>query len=654
MRRNPIRQMPGRQRGAVAVFAAVAILAMLTAALVAIEIGRMYAAKSELQKLANAAALDAARLVSGCSVAGSNTPFEQPAAADLLTLVEQAVIDSGLDVNLLSGQPIVETGLIDRSEASASGPAGMRYLAINPADAQAVRVTLRRSLPRPLIPLLPYDEDRVMAASATAGQLAVGSFYLGSGLLTMDSGILNALLSGLLGGNVNLSVANYNGLAAVGVSLDALATAIDLDVEDLSDPLALSTATPLLSDVINDLAGALSGQASATVVSLLQQLAATAAAGQDPQVPISALLGAVDGTAASNAPFVNLLDLLIALGAAANADETGTVAPIALPVSLSLPGLTSVRVFVQIHEPPQFSGMRRAGTAEAHTAQIRLLVRAQVSALSTVTQALNLVLLGGLLGQVTLPPINLGIDVNVAEASATLDRIQCPRSADPTLSAQLSATPSIASLKLGTFSGAPSSAPAITDGTATLVGATIRILGGLLAEIKVNLFLAAPVSTTVGSDTAQSLQPVEDFTKIAGSSGDRPYWLADTSPQTTLNPQTVGTTGLLSGAFSTLFSSMQITGSDPDHPNNSSYICLLRIIVCTLQVQVGAVVDAVLNPVVSLLGTLLNGVGGIVDAIIDPLLKALGLNIGSATVTMTAVSIDQPEVISMELPAAPP
>src|SRR5690606_32736405 len=117
---------------------------------------------------------------------------------------------------------LVEVGDIVRRGEDDEGPAGTRFLAVDGEDVQAVRVTLRRSFPPPLMPLMPYDEERLMVASATAGQLAVGSFYLGSGLLSLDGGILNALLSGLLGGNVDLTVLDYNGLAEVGVSLESL------------------------------------------------------------------------------------------------------------------------------------------------------------------------------------------------------------------------------------------------------------------------------------------------------------------------------------------------------------------------------------------------------------------------------------------------
>ncbi|MES0874792.1 pilus assembly protein TadG-related protein [Sinimarinibacterium thermocellulolyticum] len=646
-----------RQRGAVAVFAAIALVAMLTATMLAIDVGRMYVAKRELQKQAVLAALDASRLVSGCSIDADTPVNNDPVAlrGEVETLVDQILAEAGVSGTVgrrvdAEGTPRgIDVGVI-QTDAQ-----GRRHL-INAMDQppDAVRVTLQRPFPTPILPLFAANDGQLMVASATAQQSAVGSFYLGSGLLrinTSQSALLNSLLSELLGGTVSIDAVTYEGLLGVAVSLEHIATALGLEAKDLSDPVTLGAQTPLLSDMIDGLAGALSGTASGAVTGLLGDLAAIAAGGNDLPVPLASLLGAVDDTAAT-APFVNLLDLLIALGAAANADDSGAVAPIALPLALSLPGLASVHTFVQILKPPQFSGMQRAGVAEAHTAQIRLLVRLQVDALNSITQALNLLTLGGLLGQVIAPPIKLGVDVNVAEASAWLDRIQCPRFADPSLKADLSARAAVATIKLGTFDGAAANAPSISDGVSQLLGVTIRILGGLLAEINVNLFLQSPVETMAGSQTPVPLQTIDAFTKADQPAGERPYWIADTAPETALNPQTVGTTGLLSGTLSTLFSSLQITATAPGHASGSS-ICLLRVLGnCTLSIPVDSILDVVLNPVVTLLGTLLNGVGGIADAIIDPLLQALGIRIGSATVTMNAVSVDQPRIISTEVPAS--
>lgn len=643
-----LRTGPHRQRGAAAVFAAVALMAMLIAMMLAIEIGRLYWAKADLQKQANLAALDAARMVGGCSV---GEEMVIPSQSDVEDAVSASLLGNGVAEGALSAIT-VELGETVVTPATEDEPGGKRTLQTTLAEnAEAVRVTLSRPFPTPFLPLFPSQDGRLMVASATAEQAAVGSFYVGSGLLSLDDGILNALLSGLLGGNIKLALVDYNGLAAASVSLAQLATAIGLDVADLSDPLALTTQTPLLSDVLDGLAGALAGTASTTVTGLLQQLGAAAEAGADNPVPIGDLFGPVNDNAV-DVPMVNLLDLIVALGTAAHADPSG-VSALSLPVVLNIPGVASLNVFLKVLEPPQFSGMGRAGTTQAETAQIRVMVRLQVDALSTVSDALSLVLLGGLLGSVDIDPLNLGIDLEVAKAVAYLDRIQCPRSADPTLAAELSAKPAVAQIKLGTFAGSPLTAPDIIDGSSQLLGVTIKILGGLLSSIQVNLFLDDAVEASAGSAYTTPLpNPVTQYTRIVDET-ETPYWLAEgvppDAPVSGENPQIVGTTNILGGALSTLFSSLAISASDPAHPNESSSICLL-LLIC---VPVGEILDAVLDPVVALLGAILSPTGELVDNLLDPLLEMLGIDIGSATVTMNTVAIDTVRVVSMDLPPAP-
>src|SRR5690606_20780764 len=61
-----LRSARRRQTGAAAVFAAIAAGAGLTALALAIDVGRLYAAQRDLQRIANLAALDAARVTGGC------------------------------------------------------------------------------------------------------------------------------------------------------------------------------------------------------------------------------------------------------------------------------------------------------------------------------------------------------------------------------------------------------------------------------------------------------------------------------------------------------------------------------------------------------------------------------------------------------------
>jgi uncharacterized membrane protein len=432
-------------------------------------------------------------------------------------------------------------------------------------------------------------------------------------------------------------------------------------VQDLSDPVALQAEAPLLRDTLLGLSDALGSSASASVVGLIQTLAAAAASNTGTPT-LDQLIGSYDLTGGS-APVVNLLDLLLNLAAATRADPSGSGSVLPLNVGtlgVNVPNVTVSAVGLRVLEAPQ-AGRGRPGddSATASTAQIRLMVRAQVNAQTQIASALSAVLLGGLLGTVTAPPINIGIDVDVAKATAFLDRIDCPQSGvnGGMPIATLSVEPAVATVRLGTFSGVPSTFPALATGSSQLLGVGIQIVGGLIASINVNLYLANPVSVDAGVGTEQSLPlPVTLFDSVAPTdNGDPDVWTARGVPPAaavTGNPQTVGSTNVLGGTMSTLFNSLTITASDPAHPAGSS-ICLLRVIVCTLSVPVDTIVNAVLTPVRTLLNTALSGVGGLVDALLDPLLNALGVRVGSATVIMQSVTTDQPTVVTVCRPDLP-
>lgn len=104
----------------------------------------------------------------------------------------------------------------------------------------AVRVTLTKIPARyfasSLIP------SPVIGTQATASMTPQATFSVGSRLLSVNGGILNALLSGLLGGNISLSVMDYNGLISADVSVlsfvSALATQLNITAGTYSDVLA--------------------------------------------------------------------------------------------------------------------------------------------------------------------------------------------------------------------------------------------------------------------------------------------------------------------------------------------------------------------------------------------------------------------------------
>lgn len=632
-----------RQRGSVVVYTAVTLLAILISATIAIEMGRIYGVNRQLQKMAAMAALDAVRDASRCSrlVAPSQTDLMDRVRS---SLDRNGVLDEMRQIDVEAGVIGFETGTSRRFLQPSSL-----------SEATAVRVTLRRDFPALLTGLLP-KQTSLMVASATADQPMSGAFTVGSGLVNLNGGLLNAALGGLVGGNLNLSAVDYNGLAGVNVTLQQLATALNVNVQDLSNPLALQANLPVLSDSLRGLASSLSGTANSTVINLLNGLA-TAAASNRGTSALENVLGSYDLTGAS-APVVNLLDLIMNLAASTRLDPNGTGAlvPLNLPnTAVNLPNIANTAVRLRVLEAPQ-PGRGRPGdpSAQASTAQVRLEMRTQVSAVSSILAALNI--LRPVLAA-SAPPINLGIDVDVAKATAFLDRIDCPRdgvnSGRPI--AALSAKPAVASVLVGTFSGAPAAFPRIITGSSELLKVNVNVLLGL-AKADVVLTLDRAVSTTVGSDREIPLpNTVIDFTTPPATTSDTSLtksqvWIADGVPPAAAiagrNPQTVSSTGNLNGAMSSLFSSLKITAGGAS--GAPTQLCLL--LVC---IPLGTVADAVLAPVLDVLRLALTSTTGLVDGLLDPLLNSLGIKLGSATVIMQSVTTSQPTVVSTCRPDLP-
>lgn len=633
-----------KQRGAAGVFMAISLLLLVPILALAINIGQLYYAQRDLEKQATLAALSATQVASGC--ANDGTPGLLPAVTAEVTRIidanniggtigSAALIGSGIN-----GFPGVEVGMIK----AVGGLRTFVPLADGNPAVNAVRVNLTRPQPTPfLIPFGAVFGGGNLFASATAQQAAVGSFSVGSGLLSLNGGIVNGLLGGLLcapgdtacqNSIISLNVVNsMTGLVNTQITLGQLGTAVGLSVTDLSDPLNLSlgllSATPRLNDLLDGLVGALADDVvDPVVINLLRGLAN--AASNPGEVPLGQLLGAVNGLG-GDTPIINLFDLLIALGQATVANPSG-VTPIALPINLNVPGVAKVSVFLKVLEPPQL-GLGRPGQAEAKTAQIRLLVRIEAGGilnglLDLINNVLGLVffILGGNL-TVVPPPLNLGVDVAVASAAATLERIQCPRSGvnngEPIVG--IDAATATATVEVGTFSGSASSAPALSA-TGTLPLVSLKLLGGGL-DLGLGL-----TSVGVGATAPAPLAPITDFTIIGTPARGQPLvYRADGIPPAAAvaaNPQSIS-------APTTVSINLNLIST----PTGSGLGGFL-----------GGLLSAILNGVLALLNPLLALVNGLTTTLVDPLLSLLGIQLGKATVTMNAVQTGQPILVSTCLP----
>lgn len=661
-----------RQRGAVAIWLGVAISTLIIASFLAIDVGRLYFTQRALQKTATLAASAGAQVASGCA-SGDGIA----AGLDTVTSVVQSVVQANGGtaawMSGINGAPAVELGRIVTRSSD-----GVRvFIPLEEGDPliDSVRVNLSRALPGSFIPTLLPGTAGTLKASSTARQAVLGSIGVGSGLLSLDTSkitFLNFLLPPLLGAtgiNLTLNALDYQGLARTNVSLGMLGTAVGVDVQDLSNLLTTTTTLPGvlngLSPLVNQV---IVGGTSSSVTALLGQLGA-AAAGNTTPIPLANLLGDTVQTVGAAVPAVNLLDLVIALGMATRADPSGAVTPIKLTPTVALAGV-NLGTYLQILEPPQLSLLGAPGSTSASTAQIKLLVRLEVTTVSSIVSGLN-GLLGALkiltplldLGEFHMDPIKLGIDLAVDPARAYLDEIACPM---PGVNggfpvARTSVTTGVASVQVGSFNGAIGSAQSTAIASAPITGiklgpvSLLSILGGGIPlgtlSLNVNAVKQSPI--VVGNPAPKTLDDVVEFTRLDNlPAGTTRAWLADGLPPdaaVSANPQTVGSTGLLESALDstlqTLLAGITVD-SDPANPPSAGLLSALGSLISLLLSPEGLI-----KTLVSTLEPLLvDTVGALLDSIVDPLLASLGIQIGTATRFMHTVAIDTPATVSICLP----
>lgn len=568
-----------QQRGAVAVMAGVLIVALLASVMLGIELGRLYKVKRALQGAASLAALDAARVVGGCSAIN-------PDPTQLSDEVRNSLTRNGFDGDaLLQGDSEILFGqerVID----------GLRTLDTNvPIDeATSVGIRLSQPFPDPLFPLLAGGDTPVLRSTAFATQSVIGQISVGTSLLSLDAGdpgVVNGLLSGLLGSSVNLSVLAYQGLANATVDLLQMAR-LELGVIRPDDLLALSLDLPDALRLVEDTVAAV-GNVDPVVQSALAAIA-NAAGGTAREVRLGDVIALEPGleSAADELP-INLFDLLMALAQGAAQGEVLT-----LPLSVNLPGLLGLNVRLAITEPPQIAvgrpGYYSDGTprTQARSAQLRLLLDLQL---------LN-VFGGG--GVVSLPLI-----VEGASATATLDEVRCASRGIAVHEATVLADTAVARLAIGQVSDLGNPAAPVTRPPPL-----VNLLGLLTVEID------QPIVVELADTGALPI----DFTGPFVPAIETP----DPSHQTHIG---ASTRTLLSGA-------VQDLGDGLSQHLTFGGLLGFALNLLGLGQLLGLVLD-LLSPVLAL-----------VDGILASLLDLLGVSLGTANVQMQALDVGAPYIFA--------
>jgi uncharacterized membrane protein len=292
-----------------------------------------------------------------------------------------------------------------------------------------------------------------MEVRAVAANAALAMFSIGSRLAAVREGLLNTLLSTMLGTSIHLTAMDYEQLIAADVSLldfmTALATQLNVHAGSFTDVLSTSMTA---GDILR--AAAASAQdGSASVATTLQTLA-NQAGSATLNSPLSTLidLGPLASTSIGDAAprldlDLNVMDLVTGTAALANGTRQAT-----LNLGAAIPGLLSLKVDLVVGERAQKSPWVAVGQpgASVYTAQTRLRVVAEVGGTGLLAGA-----------RIRLP---LGIDV--AYAKATLSEVSCEGGNQDTAKAKISARPGIARAWVGELSphnlANPTSEPSVS------------------------------------------------------------------------------------------------------------------------------------------------------------------------------------------------
>ena len=599
-----------RQRGSMAV-TMMLMLAGLVAMLGLVEIGYLYWAKRDTQKVVDLAALAGAQQLATCSADNASNAAARG----------NATVDNGF-----TGTLTIDCGHWDSTQ-----PGAQHFVGVTPTlPLNAVRV--QASLP--LTPFFGFAHFSGIDATAIAvnGQ-PIAAISVGSRLLGIDpNGPLNTVLTSTLGTSLGLNLLSYQGIANANVSLLGLKNLIAADAGTVTDVLNTSvTVDQFLAAYVTLLQqGGNSAQIDFGLVN--QQIALIEAQLDNPSVTLGDILNVnaqtTDPTKALGVE-VNAADILSAVLQAANSKNA--VALQALNVNLL--GVANVNVSMTIVEPPKIAvgvaGYNADGSpiTEAQTAQIRLQMAVKV--LNLGNSGTNLLPLGVLLN-VSLPThslVNLPLSAEIVPAHAWLDSIACyVPGAGGTTSQKVTvkAQPGIADVFLGNLP-----ASAYTDATQSWDS----IINTAIDNGSAYANLLGITVTAIGINVPITLQAYSHVPIVAASVSEHVFTAA---PGTPVSEQ-VGMTWTTQTGTTLLTSLLQAVTNPallnirPD-PNQAS---ALGGLLSTLLGDLATILTNLLG----VLGPLLSPVLSTIDsALIGPLLHVLGINVGAADVNLLSVN----------------
>ena len=421
--------------GSINIIAALSAPVVLMMAAVGIDYSNLVLTKRALQQHADLAAIAGVSDIASAEAAvlahfGQNdVDFAVRDGANMLTFEGSMAFNETLAYEKYGGYAEVERG---HYTADATLPPEKRFIA-GAYPREALKVTIRHA-PKLFFPGVLTTAPR-LGASGTASVGKVATVAISSRLASLNGGLLNRILSSLLGTSVSLSVMDSHALAATDVNVIAFAEqmAMDLHLEAVTYDKLLATEVSF-NDILMALSKSpgLNAPSQTALTRLAQQVSKSKA-----RLKLDRLLSLAPygkrrvGSLGGLELKASIMEMINSAAAIANSGRQ-----VSVDLDGTVPGLAEAKLTLLIGEPeveaPSYALTRSGGTVR--TAQTRVKLVTEVNGLSA---------LAGL-------KLRLPLYVDIAKAEATIAAINCTGGLSAnTASTDILAKPTLAEVTLG-------------------------------------------------------------------------------------------------------------------------------------------------------------------------------------------------------------
>jgi uncharacterized membrane protein len=426
--------------GVISVMGAMALMLALAVTMIVVDTGAMLSAKRSQQAATDAAALGAVRQLDNAQATAEEILFTLNSFDSNASTATARPVYFVADPSRAPDQRYFEIG-----ETASDGTL------VDMSNVNAVRVTMLGESPTYFARLFGFDEMTRIETFAVAAFTKHVSFSAGTRLASLEAGIANQVLGGLLGTTLNLSLIDYNALADTTIDalsfLDALAIRAGLEAgsDTYGDLLGTTvTAGQLLDAAIEVLNGETAeGNPSVAKVALQSALAPV----QNGSIPVDRILGAtpysdrvigsVQTIPGSTIP-IGVLDLLTG-----TATLLGEGKAVGFGTNVNIGSLASVNGTIRVGAPMAHMAVGKVGdSVETSQVEVQLAARIQIDIPLVLTTS-----------------IDLPVFVRAASGTAVVEAIPC--TSGGTISS-LSGTTDAGLARVGTGESGPSAGITLT------------------------------------------------------------------------------------------------------------------------------------------------------------------------------------------------